>query len=55
MVENGVELNLAGGGIPMLLFADQFGFNDSGAPVVNGIDIVLKAAETLVKALRIRL
>ena len=48
LVEEGVELILAGGGIPMLLFADQFGFNVSGAPVVNGIDIVVKAAETAV-------
>ena len=48
LVEEGVELILAGGGIPMLLFADQFGFNVLGAPVVNGIDIVVKAAETAV-------
>lgn len=53
LVEDGVELILAGGGIPMLLFADQFGFNVSGAPVVNGIDIVVKAAETAVFLQRI--
>lgn len=45
LVANGVELILAGGGIPMLLFSGEHGFNVNGAPVVNGIEIVVKMAE----------
>lgn len=45
LVEAGAELLLPGGGIPMLLFANEHGHNVSGAPVVNGIEIVVKMAE----------
>ena len=48
LVEGGVELILAGGGIPMLLFAPEHGFNVGGAPVVNGIEIAVKMAEAAV-------
>ena len=45
LVANGVELLLPGGGIPMLLFANEHEHNVDGAPVVNGIEIVVKMAE----------
>lgn len=45
LVENGVELILPGGGIPMLLFSGEHEFKIDGAPVVNGIEIVIKMAE----------
>ena len=48
LVENGVELILPGGGIPMLLFSGQTNFNVGGAPIVNGIEIALKMAEMAV-------
>lgn len=52
LVANGVELILPGGGIPMLLFSKEHGFNVDGAPVVNGIEIVVKMAEVAVSMQR---
>ena len=48
LVADGVELLLPGGGIPMLLFANEREHNVDGAPVVNGIEIVVKMAEMAV-------
>jgi Asp/Glu/hydantoin racemase len=48
LVKAGVELLLPGGGIPMLLFADEREHEVDGAPVVNGIQIVFKMAELAV-------
>lgn len=48
LVAAGVELILPGGGIPMVLFANERGFNVDGAPVVNGIEIAVKMAESAV-------
>lgn len=45
LVKDGVELLLPGGGIPMLLFANEHGHNVDGAPVINGIEIVVRMAE----------
>ena len=42
-----------GGGIPMLLFAGIKGHNVDGAPVINGIPIVVKMAELAVKLKRL--
>ena len=42
LVERGVEVLIPGGGIPMLLFAGEQNFNVKGAPVINGIPIVVK-------------
>lgn len=52
LVADGVELLLPGGGIPMLLFANEKDHNVDGAPVVNGIPIVVKMAEAMVKIRR---
>ena len=52
MVEEGVELLLPGGGIPMLMFADQPGAEVDGAPIVNGIEIAVKTAEMAVSMKR---
>jgi Asp/Glu/hydantoin racemase len=49
LIEQGVELILPGGGIPMALFASEDGFRIDGAPVVNGIEIVLKMAQIAVQ------
>ena len=45
LVERGLQLLLPGGGIPMLLFANEHGHNVNAAPVVNGIEIVVNMAE----------
>jgi Asp/Glu/hydantoin racemase len=52
LVADGVELLLPGGGIPMLLFANEKDHKVDGAPVVNGIPIVVKMAEMMVKIRR---
>lgn len=52
LVRSGVELLLPGGGIPMLLFANEKEHRVHGAPVVNGIEIVLKMAEVAVSLAR---
>ena len=52
LVEQGVELILPGGGIPMLLFSSVHGFKVGGAPIVNGIEITVKMAEMAVSMKR---
>jgi allantoin racemase len=49
LVEQGVELILPGGGIPMALFSGEHDFRVDGAPVVNGIEIALKMAQIAVQ------
>jgi allantoin racemase len=53
LVAQGVDVLIPGGGIPMLLFAAIQGHAVDGAPVVNGIPIVVKMAETAVKLRRL--
>lgn len=53
LVAGGVDVLIPGGGIPMLLFSALRGHAVDGAPVVNGIPIVVKAAETAVKLRRL--
>lgn len=49
LLDAGAELLLPGGGIPMLLFASKHGCTVGGAPVVNGIEIVVGMAEMAVR------
>lgn len=49
LLEQGVEVVVPAGGLPMLLFARERGFNIDGAIVLNGIAVVAKAAEMAVK------
>ncbi len=53
LVEQGVEVLIPGGGIPMLLFSQIADHRVDGAPVINGIPITVKAAETAVKLRRL--
>jgi allantoin racemase len=53
LVARGVDVLIPGGGIPMLLFSTIPGHAVDGAPVVNGIPIVVKLAETAVKLRRL--
>lgn len=52
LVEKGIEVLIPGGGIPMLLFAGEQNFNVDGAPVVNGIPILVKMAAMAVELKR---
>lgn len=52
LVVNGVDVILPGGGIPMLLFSTLHGHNVGGAPVLNGIPVVVKMAELAVRLQR---
>jgi len=49
LVASGVDVLIPGGGIPMLLFSQIQQHVVEGAPVVNGIPIVVKMAEMAVK------
>lgn len=53
LIENGVDVLIPGGGIPMLLFSRFHDHQIEGAPVVNGIPIALKIAEMAVKLKRL--
>ena len=53
LVAQGVDVLIPGGGIPMLLFSRAFNHNVDGAPVVNGIPIVVKMTEVAVKLKRL--
>lgn len=48
LVADGVDVLIPGGGIPMLLFGKQHGFNVRGAPVLNGLPALVKMTETAV-------
>ena len=52
LVAQGCDVLIPGGGIPMLLFAAINGHAVDGAPVINGIPIVVKMAEVAVKLRR---
>lgn len=45
LVAAGAEVVIPAGGLPMLLFAREAGFEIDGAPVLNGIAVAAKAAE----------
>ena len=45
LVEQGAEVIIPAGGLPMLLFARECPFVVDGAPIMNGIAVVAKAAE----------
>ena len=53
LVENGVDVIIPGGGIPMLLFSSISNHNIDGAPVINGIPILIKMTEMAVKLKRL--
>lgn len=53
LVAQGVDVLIPGGGIPMLLFSGIFDHKVDGAPVVNGIPILVKMAEAAVKLRRL--
>jgi Asp/Glu/hydantoin racemase len=53
LVRDGVDVLIPGGGIPMLLFSQLHAHRVEGAPVINGIPIVVKLTEMAVKLRRL--
>ncbi|MEX3010765.1 aspartate/glutamate racemase family protein [Hoeflea sp. TYP-13] len=53
LVEEGVDILIPGGGIPMLLFSQIKDHRVDDAPVINGIPIAVKMAEAAVKLRRL--
>jgi len=49
LLKQGADVIVPTGGIPMMLFAGEAGAEVDGAPVVNGIAVVVKATEMAVK------
>ncbi len=49
LLKEGADVIVPTGGIPMMLFAGEAGAEVDGAPVVNGIAVVVKATEMAVK------
>ena len=53
LIDAGADIIVPTGGIPMMLFGDDPGANVDGAPIVNGVTVVIKAAEMAVKLKRL--
>jgi len=53
LIDAGADVIVPTGGIPMMLFGDVAGANVDGAPIVNGVTVVIKAAEMAVKLRRL--
>ena len=49
LIEEGIDVLIPGGGIPMLLFSQFHNHIIDGAPVINGIPIAVRMAEMAVK------
>ena len=52
LIAQGTDVLIPGGGIPMLLFSQIHGHRVEGLPVLNGIPVAVKAAETAVELKR---
>jgi Asp/Glu/hydantoin racemase len=52
LIDLGADVIVPTGGIPMMLFGNEADVNIDGAPVVNGVTVVIKAAEMAVKLKR---
>ena len=53
LIDAGADIIVPTGGIPMMLFGNEPGANVDGAPIVNGVTVVIKAAEMAVKLKRL--
>jgi Asp/Glu/hydantoin racemase len=49
----GADVIIPAGGLPMMLYASQPGAHFEGAPIVNGITVIAKSAEMIIKLRRI--
>src|SRR5437016_1170703 len=53
LIDGGADVIVPTGGIPMMLFGKEPDVNVDGAPIVNGVTVVIKAAEMAVKLKRL--
>ena len=53
LIDGGADVIVPTGGIPMMLFGKETDANVDGAPIVNGVTVVIKAAEMAVKLKRL--
>lgn len=53
LIDAGADIIVPTGGIPMMLFGADPSANVDGAPIVNGITVIVKAAEMAVKLKRL--
>ena len=53
LIDDGADVIVPTGGIPMMLFGMDPDANVDGAPIVNGVTVVVKAAEMAVKLKRL--
>jgi Asp/Glu/hydantoin racemase len=49
LLDAGADVIVPSGGLPMLLFGGEFGARIGGAPILNGLAVIAKAAESAVK------
>jgi len=53
LLDAGADVIVPAGGLPMMLFGAESGANFEGAPIVNGITLLAKMAETAIKLRRV--
>jgi Asp/Glu/hydantoin racemase len=53
LIDAGADVIVPTGGIPMMLFGNEPGANVDGAPVINGVTVVIKATEMAVRLKRL--
>jgi allantoin racemase len=53
LIDGGADVIVPTGGLPMMLFGNEPDANVDGAPIVNGVTVVIKAAEMAVKLKRL--
>jgi allantoin racemase len=53
LLDAGADVIVPAGGLPMMLYGSQPGANLDGAPIINGITLIAKVAETAIKLRRI--
>jgi allantoin racemase len=53
LIDSGADVIVPTGGIPMMLFGNEPDASVDGAPIVNGVTVVIKAAEMAVKLRRL--
>jgi Asp/Glu/hydantoin racemase len=53
LLDAGADVIVPAGGLPMLLFGSPHGASMDGAPIVNGLAVLAKAAETAIKLRRL--
>jgi len=53
LIDDGADVIVPTGGIPMMLFGTDANANVDGAPIVNGVTVVIKTAEMAVRLKRL--